>query len=131
MLHPVQHFSLGLQSEHEVYAYLLGRGLLVGQMMPYSPYDLVAHYAGEPVQRIQVKRAYYASSGKLEINCKKGRGGETPRYYGENDFDVLAIVIPSEQILFIPWHGQYKGRVIITDEMRVTWNNIERWLWQE
>jgi len=109
---------------------LLGKGYIVGQMMPYAPYDLVAE---EPtthrVYRVQVKLAHFpmaramtgkatGRSGNPEFYVKRGRGGGRITYYDIDDFDVLAIVIPDEGIIYIPWHGQWKGRVIITDDLR-------------
>jgi len=116
----VQKFTLGMMAEHQVYADLLGKGYIVGQMMPYAPYDLVAE---EPtthrVYRVQVKLAHFPKlSGNPEFYVKRGRGGGRITYYEPEDFDMLAIVIPDEGILYTPWHGQWKGRVIITDDLR-------------
>lgn len=106
---------VGAHSEAQFITYALASGWEVS--LPFNkaaPYDYVIRRAPrEPWETVQVKRAYYAATGKtktLAVGLRRsGSKKSTSQPYKEGDFDWL-FAFHEHGMWFMPWELVRKKR---------------------
>ena len=92
--------QFGRAGELLVESVLLSLGVQSVGVAEHLPFDCVV-FLGQGVLRVQVKTATRPRSGRFNFNVSRGyhRSPAGVRRYSENDFDLLALVCLSENVV--------------------------------